>query len=680
MKLRQNGFEPADPDNPSGITRRGLIQAGGSLAAITATGIGVPATAFASDRPSAPNIEVENLGPGNFSFPLLGSVLAGDTMFVGSRNLSPTRIAGFHIPSKEVVSEFTLGNGNYVQIMASDGADVIYAGVNQAQGETNFYLCNTRTGVVTEAAVVPGQSVAAMAVAPDGIVYMSGRPEGRTRGPGLFSYDPVSGTLTDMGVPDPETGQCLGLAVSETTVYFGCGASSVGGGPAGLFAVDRVSGEVTDILPPELASERQITKAEVFGDILVVGGGQVGVLDLVNGGWRFTTIGGRQHQFTRRGDVLFGAASDGLYQIELGSWTVSRLGDPSAGLGDYQALDTHGELVVGTISGGYVWTFDEDVAEAQRYDVVEAGANGAGEAAQSVGTLGDRVYVGGNNSVAVHNRSSGSVAKLAFAGEVKDMISHAGIMYMATYAPAALWAHDPASGEPPRRITGLPPNQNRPRMVKWDDVNELVVIGIRADSGGGSLCLYDPATETFTAHIDPLGGGQWVWNVAPAHGLIYIAGANPGAVSGDIAAWDPVAGQEVWRLENPLGENGGVSGLTVMGRWLFGTTAVGPRFFVIDINPSSGPELVYEADFSEFGSAAIPLPVILKDRGLLYGTTYSTLFRVSPTTYEPTLLLDDLDSDWFSGPHLAVDDESNLYTLMGRDLIRVRDRTPRRGR
>lgn len=684
MATNSNRSGSGFPERADGLSRRRLFQAGGSLTAVAAAGIALPSTVFGSERAAGRGVEIENLGPGNFSFPLLGSVLLGDTMYVGSRNLSPTRVAGFHVPTRTVVSEFTLGNGNFVQSLATDGNDVVYAGVNQAQPDTNLYRCNVRTGEVTEAAAVPGQSVAALAVASDGMVYTSGRPEGRTRGPALFSYDPVSGELTNLGVPNPDTGQCLGLAVTDTTVYFGCGASSVGGGPAGLFAVDRVSGAVTDILPPELAGERQITKAEVFGDILVVGGGQVGVLDLVGGGWRLTTIGGRQHQFTRSGDVVFGAASDGLYQIELNSWTVSRIGDPGGGFGDYQAVDTLGESIIGTMSGGYVWTLDRGSSDTQLYDVVEAGASGGGEAAQSVGVVDDKVYVGGNNSVAVHDRSSGSVKKLAFPGEVKDMVSHAGVMYMATYAPAALWAHDASGDGPARQITGLPPNQNRPRMVKWDAVNELVVIGIRSDStGGGSLCLYDPVTDEFTAHIDPLGRSQWVWNVAPAHGLVYIAGANPGAVSGDIAAWDPIAGKEVWRMENPLGENGGVSGLTVMGRWLFGTTAVGPRFFVIDIKPSTGPELVYEADFSEFGSADIPLPVVLVDRGIVYGTTYSTLFRVDtlsrvgPATYEPTLLLDDLDSDWFSGPHLAVDDDHNLYTLTGTDLIRVRDRTPR---
>ncbi|HEY6737861.1 MAG TPA: hypothetical protein VI076_03355, partial [Actinopolymorphaceae bacterium] len=556
---------------------------GGSIGMAAAGGIALPSAVFATSPPSgggpAGKVEIEDLGPGSIAFPVLGSTAVDDTVYVGSRNLSPTRVAGFHVPTGQVTSTYTLGNGVYVQGMAAHGADVLYAGVSQAQPDVNLYRCDLRTGEVVGVAAIPGQSVATAAVAGDGTVYGSGRPEGTDRGPALFAFDPTSGTLTDLGVPRPDAGQSLAVAVTDTTVYFGCGASSAGGGPAGLFAVDRESGAMTDILPDAMAADREINKIEVFDDLLVIGGAQVGVLDLASGGaWRLAKVGTRQHQFARTGDLLFVASSGGLHQIDLPTWTVTRLGDPAGGLGDYQELAALDGKLVGALSSGHVCTYDLDTGTSDVVELIEAGAPGDAEAGQSVGVLDRKVYVGGNNSVTVHDRDSRTTSKLAVRGEVKDMISVSGTMYMATYSPAAIWEHRPAEGSAPRRLTTLPPRQNRPHVVRWDEHNQLLAVGVRSDAGGGSLCLWNPATEELTAYTDPLGSSQWIWNVAPAHGLIYLAGANSGGHIGHIAAWDPIAGQQVWQMDNPLGDRGGVSSITVVGRRLYGTAIGGPRF------------------------------------------------------------------------------------------------------
>lgn len=666
------------------ISGRRIVSAG-LFTALILLGIGAPSGAFGKTEPAAvEHVRIERLGPGIVSFPVLGSVVIGETLYVGSRNLTPTRVAGFHLPTGRVTTEFTLGNGVYVQSLAADGDDAFYAGVSSAKGETNLYRCDIRTGEVTEVAVVPGQSVAALAVASDETVYTSGRPEGRTRGPAVFAFDPKTGNLANFGVPKADVGQSLAVAVTDTTVYFGCGASSAGGGRAGLFAIDRASGEIADILPPRMARDRGINKIEILGDLLVVGGSQVGVMDLVSGVWQFTKVGGRQHQFTRFGDKLIVSSSGGLHQIDLKTWSVSPLGDPGAGFGDTMELETAGDLLFGSMSGGRIWEFAPASGETRLHDLIDAGTSGGPEAGQSVGTLQKWVYVGGNNSIAVHDPSGGATTKLAIPGEVKDMIAVGDTMYMATYAPAALWAHRPADGAPPRRLTLLPPSQNRPHVVRWDEVNQRLMIGTRSDGGGGSLCVFDPATETLTAHINPLGSSQWVWNAAPGHGLVYIAGAIPGGGEGDIAAWDPVAGREVWRMKNPLGEGGGVSGLAVVGQRLFGVAIGGPRLFVIDIGTEE-PELIHVGDLGPFATAPVPLPRLLADRGRLYGVSSHAVFSVDPETFAPKLLVDDLKAEWFSGPRLAAGDDHSLYTLSGRDLVRIRpdwldkDETAHRG-
>lgn len=415
--------------------------------------------------------------------------------------------------------------------------------------------------------------------------------------------------MTKIAVPRPDAGQGLGLAVTDTTVYFGCGSSSGANVPAGLFAIDRDGGEVADILPPEMADDRWIHKIEVFEDILVVAGARVGVMDLVSGDWRFARVGGRQRQFTRIGDTLIAASSAGLHEMDLKTWRLSHVADPGARLGDYQGIALVDGLLVGAMSGGHLWSFDRKTGETEVY--------------------------------------------------VKDMVAVGDTMYMATYAPAALWKHRHDANEPPRQIRRLPPSQNRPTVVCWDDVNELIVIGVRSATGGGSLCFFDPVTEEFTAHIDPLGDSQWVFSAAPADGLVYIAGAIHGGRHGDIAAWDPVSGRELWRMENPLGEGGGVSTLAAIGDRLYGMAIGGPRFFAVDISPEGTPELIHEADLVAFAPEPTATPRLLVNRGTLYGISLHSLFRIDPETFEPELLVKGLDAEWYSGPRIAAGEDDN---------------------
>ena len=53
------------------------------------------------------------------------SPMIGDTVCVGSRNLTPTRVAGHHLPTAKVTATFTLGNGVHSQSLATDGKGLL---------------------------------------------------------------------------------------------------------------------------------------------------------------------------------------------------------------------------------------------------------------------------------------------------------------------------------------------------------------------------------------------------------------------------------------------------------------------------------------------------------------------------------------------------------------------------
>ena len=64
-------------------------------------------------------------------------------------------------------------------------------------------------------------------------------------------------------------------------------------------------------------------------------------------------------------------------------------------------------------------------------------------------------------------------------------------------------------------------------------------------------------------------------------------------------------------------------------------------------------------------------------RGVIYGVSDTTLFRIDPKTFEVTTVVSAMNGGWYSGPHLNVDEDGAVYTLRGRTLVKVDDH-PRR--
>ncbi|MFF2043623.1 PQQ-binding-like beta-propeller repeat protein [Kitasatospora sp. NPDC058170] len=691
-------------------SRRQLLLGAGSAVALTALA--------ATPAPAAPSPDqfpdlspalspggapagvpaVTGLGPGNADFPLMSGTLLGETLWIGSRNLAPAKVVGYHVPTGRVTATAVLPTGNFVQSSAGWGG-ALYLGVTDAPKAVNLYRLDPADGSVRGLANVPGADVRDVAVAPDGVVYATGRQKGRAAGPGLYAYDPATGSLTEVASPAPNATQGRAVEATATHAYLGVGSNLAGGGGATLatlYAVDRATGRAVDITPPELVKDTIIRQITLLGDDLLAvstegGPAHVAFLDPADHTVRasFAVPGTKSvTNFQRLGDtVWFTSTEHGVvWRYRLGAGAPEPLATPvpdgnSWGFGRLVGPQPTGSpqdaLLVGVTEGGTVWTLATATGAVTTRDLVEAGAPAEAQLGMSVAARDGRVYVGGNGSVALHDLDSGTVHKLPVPGEAKDtVILDDGTLYLGVYSSQGIWRYRPGADGAPVQEAALPQEQNRPQVIRWDEEHGLLLLGVQADTtGGGSFVTYRPGSGRPRVYVDPLGAEQLVRAVAAGHGQAFLGGDNARTAGprGDLAAWDPEAGRQLWRIGTDFGS--GISSLVVQGHTLYGITVNG-QAFAVDLRTArrgrggwTAPVIGPRVDLRAITSAN---PRLLVSRGRLYGISERTLFRLDRETLAATVLV-QVDAEWYSGARVAADDRGVLYTLRGRELIAVRD-------
>lgn len=281
------------------------------------------------------------------------------------------------------------------------------------------------------------------------------------------------------------------------------------------------------------------------------------------------------------------------------------------------------------------------------------------------------VYVGGTGTIARHSLRSGEVVNLRAPGEAKDMVVHGGALYTGQYNSEGIWRHDPRHDLRMHQVADFPHEQNRPLDVALDRKNGLVLVGVQSDTeGGGSLWTYHPRTGRSRCFVDPVDAMQCVRGVASQDGVAYLGGDNTLATGprSTVVAFDPVRGEELWRIDPR--QTAGTAALAVRGRHLYGLSRKG-GLFVIDLRRRT---LVHRADIREVcnGFAAL-----VTNRDVVYGVSDTTVFRFDPRTFAVSTVVPAVDGSWYSGSHLTNDEAGHLYTMRGRNLIRITDRPGR---
>ncbi|SKC75658.1 outer membrane protein assembly factor BamB family protein [Krasilnikoviella flava] len=667
-------------------SRRVVLQAGGVgvLAAVATAVAGSPAGAFglSAARPAGPT--VVDLGPAVEQFALMSAELVGDTVYIGTRNVEPARVVAFHLPTRTVTATTTVATGYAIQAMAGDptGRYLYFGMLKKSDGpEANLYRWDLTTpdGPAEELGRIGDRDVRAVAVAPDGTVFAVGG--GSPTPPELWQYDPATREVTSLGVPDAASTLARAVAATDATVYVGAGTTFGGGGGtsrASLVAYDRASGAFSQVVPDELTVDPSIRDLAVVGDRLVAStaastaSSKVALIDLSDpaSATVTTSIGKTAKNFAADGDTLYFANETGIL-VRRADGTIAQLDLGTLELGEIWGVDLRDGRLHVTSAFGFVAEIDLATREWTTTDLAEAGAPVSAQTCMGIAAGAGYVYVGGNGVIARHSVATGEVVNFRVPGEAKDADVVDGVLYTGQYNSQGIWSYDPRGGDGPAQVAAFSSEQNRPLDTAWDDVNRLLLVGVQSDTeGGGSLWTYRPGTGGSSIATDPIDDIQLVRAVATADGVAYLGGDNAQKTGprGTVVAWDPVAGTELWRIET--GQPKGIAALAVQGRHLYALT-IGGTLVVVD---RVRRRVVHTASHK----ALVPgFAAMVTNRGVVYAVSDTTLFRFDPRSFAAAVVIAETAGGWYSGSHLNVDEDGRIYTLRGRNLVRVDDHPSR---
>ncbi|WP_020393133.1 hypothetical protein [Kribbella catacumbae] len=664
-------------------SRRALLRAGGATGLAFALGAlsGQPA----SGEPAlagAPSTTVTDLGPGLLQFSLMSSVVVGDYAYIGSRNVEPSRIVAFHLPTRKVVARTDIPTGHTVQAMAPDPTGRhLYFGVLQKSGGPQHNLYRWDLSDLTKPATPIGRmgdrDVRDITVAPDGAVFAVGG--GSSTAPALWQYSPATGQVSSLGVPAPSSTLARAVAATETTVFFGGGSTLGGGGGASrasLFAYDRAAATFRDVTPAEMVGDPSMRELAVIGDRLVAGTAgsispaKIAIMDLADlSSYRLGTLTGKvTKMYAAHGDTVYYGATDALESISLPTAQVSPVPYSGPSLGEIWGVDVRGDTVVAVSGYGFVAEVTPATGACVVTDLGAAGAPVDAQAIMGLAAGGGYAYVGGNGAMARHNLSTGEVVSLRMPGEAKDAEVLNGTLYTGQYNSMGIWRYNPGDGAAPNQVAQFPSDQNRPLDTHWDPVNGLLLVAVQRDTeGGGALWTYNPKTGAAKTVQNPIDDLQLVRAVATRYGIAYLGGDNAQGTGtrGTVVAFDPVSQRELWRLETDQAY--GIGSLAVHGHHLYGMALKG-GFFVIDLRSR---QVVHTENLR---SVCPQWSAMLLNRGRIYAASDTTLMRFDPKTFAMKVVVAGLNGGWYSGCHVNNDEAGLLYTLRGRNLVVVDDR------
>ena len=670
----------------SNISRRSVLQVGGaaSLAAAIGLAAGQPASAstYLGSKPKA--TEILDLGPAVVQFSLMSGLLVGDVLYIGSRNLDPVRIIAFHVPTGKVIGQTELTNGHSIQTLAADASGrYLYAGVLQKSTGVlpNLFRWDLKSLATKATAIgrIGDRDVRDLSVAPNGRLYIVGG--GSPTAPALWEFDPATSQITSLGIPDPGATLARAVAATDSTIFFGAGSTLNGGSGASracLFAYDRATKTFTNVTPAEMLKDPSIRDLGIVGDKLMVSSAgslensKIAAVNLSNPTTYVQALseGKTAKNFAAIGDKVYFANETGLVAYSLSANAISAVPYQGPSLGEIWGVDAKGGKLLVTSGYGFVAEIDPATGSTKTTDLGEAGAPSDPQSVMGIAAGAGYVYVGGNGVIARRSLRTGQVNNMSAPGEAKDAIVVDGALYTGQYSGQGIWSYDPRNGKPITQAADFPKEQNRPLDVCWDETNNLVLVVTQADTeGGGSLWTYDPRTGKKGFFVNPVDEVQLVRAVASRDGVAYLGGGLPDlGGQGTVVAFDPVNGKELWRIDP--GQNSGVAALAVQGKYLYGVSRKG-SVFVIDLPQR---KVVHQADIT---SVSYGFAALVTNRGAVYGVSNTHVFRFDPKTFEVATVVADIDGAWYSGSHINNDEDGYLYTMRGRNLVRINDH-PRR--
>jgi len=619
-------------------------------------------------------VRIRDLGPGVVQFPLMSSLVIGNTLYIGSRNLQPARVIGFDLTTRTVTSRTDLDSGYAIQAMAaSPDGTALYIGTLRNNSDTGASVhrwdLTTPSVPATPLATTGDRDVRDLAVAPDGKIYVAGGGE-PPKPPSLWEVDPATGAVSNWGTPDPGATIAQAVAATASTVYFGTGSVLAGGSGslAKLFAFDRDTRAFVDILPSEVSAAVSVTSLSVLDDLLGValrGPGKSLLMNLATPS-SYEVIPQTGVKLRRRGDDIYYVRVPTVMAYSRVTKKITNL--QTRDLGTLWGLDVVGDRLIGASEFGFVAEVEPATLTSSVTELLDVGAPADPQSVMGIAAGAGAVYVGGTGAMSRFDIATGARTHMRMPGEAKDAVIVDGVLYTGQYNSQGIWRYDPASGQPPAQVVPPTGGQNRPLDVCWDAVNGLVLLGAQNDTGGGgSFTTYDPVSGAHTTTVNPIDARQMVRAVATANGIAYLGGDNIYADGprSTVAAWDPVSRTELWRVDPGLPT--GIAALATDGRHLFVLGRRASGLVVIDVQSRT---VVRVLDVS---GVATDFGALNHFDGTVYGVSDTTLFRVDATSQQLSTVVADIDGGWYSGPHLDIDENGVIYTMQGLHLVAVED-------
>jgi hypothetical protein len=386
-------------------------------------------------------------------------------------------------------------------------------------------------------------------------------------------------------------------------------------------------------------------------------------------------LGNQQSVVLHDGKVFFGTRGDDtLWAYDLHDRTTKAV---AHGIGGPIGLAQNRYLFTRDYFGTYfIFDLDEnDVVTSRKTSFEGAGMDIHTLGRGPNGTIAGGTYI--NQSFFQYDPATDSLftpgASVSFGGQIDQIVSKEGLIYLAHYTTARLTVYDPSKPWNPGikenanpRLIGLAgQNQDRfPTAIVASDGD--IYLGTIPKYGklGGALVRYTPGTDTLVTHRNVVQD-QAVYALVEIDGTIWGSttvkgglGSKPTESSAKLFAWDiqsqsklgewvPVDGaQEIWGLDKLPG-----------GKLVGGADST---LFVFD------PTMREVVTDTTAVSEVIIKMLVSQDRWI-YGLTEERFFRASPDL--ETVQTIHEDPDWWDS--LVETDEGRLFTARGPELLEV---------
>ncbi len=302
----------------------------------------------------------------------MSSILVGDVVYIGSRNVEPVRIVAYHVPTGKVVGQTELATGHSIQTLTADSAGrYLYAGILQKSTgpQPNLYRWDLASLSVPATPIgrIGDRDVRDLSVAPDGRLYAVGG--GSPTAPALWEYNPATGLIANLGIPDAGATLARAVAATDETVFFGAGSTLGGGGSAGracLHAYDRASRTFKQVTPAEMLADPSIRDLAILGDKLLVSSAgsteqsKVALMDPKDPASYAlaTSIGKTAKNFAAIGGHVYFANESGLCAYSVASNSISQVDVGGPALGEIWGVDARDGKVLVTSAYGFIAEID----------------------------------------------------------------------------------------------------------------------------------------------------------------------------------------------------------------------------------------------------------------------------------------------------------------------------------